>query len=106
MSSTAFIFSALGGDVDLGSLVELYVAEMPRRIEALLKQYDDGNRHELRRAVHQLKGAAGSYGFHALTPAAAQLERSLDIDRPEEQIKAELDALLELCRRVVGGAPQ
>src|SRR5205814_2176597 len=100
MSSTAAIFSALGGDADLSPLVELYVAEMPRRIETLLTQYDDGDRRELRRSVHQIKGAAGSYGFHVLTPAAAQLERSLEIDRPEEPIKAELDALLELCRRV------
>lgn len=104
-TSAAGIYSSLVSDPDLGELVAMFVAEMPDKIENLLRLYDDGDRGELTRAAHQMKGAAGSYGFHDITPHAARLELSLKSDRPEEQIKQELDALLDLCHRVRAGAP-
>lgn len=106
MSSTSqdWIYSTLGADPDLSELVELFVAEMPGRLENLLSLYDSGNLVELRRTAHQIKGAAGSYGFHALTPAAARLEASLKADRPEDEIKQELDELAGLCARIRAGS--
>lgn len=104
--SAAYVYSDLADDADLGELVELFVAELPERLERLVRQFDDGNRSELRRTVHQMKGAAGSYGFHAVTPLAARLEQSLQNDGPEAQVKTELEALLELCRRLRSGSAE
>ena len=93
-------------DPDLSELVELFVGEMPERVDALVRLHESGIREELRRAVHQIKGAAGSYGFHAITPCAAQLEMSLKTDRSDEQILREFKELLDLCRRVRSGVPE
>ena len=58
---------------------------------------------ELRRVVHQMKGAAGSYGFPQLSHAAAELESSLVEDIAEEQIRRELEDLVDLCLRARSG---
>lgn len=101
--SAAYVFSDLGNDPDLGELVDLFVGEMPERIDSLLGLYAARNRTELSRAVHQLKGAAGSYGFHAVTPLAARLEQSLKDDEWEVKLPGELAALLDVCRRMRSG---
>lgn len=106
IASEAWVYSSLAVDPDLSELVDLFVGEMPERVDNLARLHAAGTRDELRRAVHQIKGAAGSYGFHAITPCAAQLEMSLKTDRPEEQILRELNELLSLCRRVRSGVPQ
>lgn len=102
--TTAYVYSDLGDDPDLGELVELFAAEMPERVENLLRLFRETNRPELCRAVHQIKGAAGSYGFHAVTPLAARLEQSLKNDESEVKLQEELSALLDLCRRIRGGS--
>ena len=51
-----------------------------------------------------LKGAAGSYGFGPVSPIAGKLEDSLIADRPEEFIRADLDALVDICRRIRSGS--
>ncbi|HEX5445541.1 MAG TPA: Hpt domain-containing protein [Pirellulales bacterium] len=94
------ILSTLADDPDLGSIVELYVAEMPDRIATLVAQFDAGDRTGLTTTAHQIKGAAGSHGFHQVTPPAARLEAALHADRPEAEIAEALEALLDVCRRV------
>jgi len=100
------LYSTLGADPDLGEIVELFVEEMPGRIEALVEQYNSGDWDSLRRTAHQLKGAAGSYGFTQVTPVAAALEQRLDRREPEETIREALEELVDFCRRLSAGAPE
>ena len=100
------IYSSLGTDSDLGEIVEMFVNEMPDRTANLIARREAKNWEELQRTAHQLKGAAGSYGFDQITPAAANLEASVRDAQPEEQIDAALKALLDLCNRVRAGAPR
>ncbi len=97
------VYSTFGDDPDLGELVEMFVEEMPDRVENLISQFDARNWGDLGRAAHQMKGAAGSYGFDVLTPCAARLEALVRGNEPEDQIKQGLDALTELCNRVRPG---
>ncbi|MDZ4778802.1 MAG: Hpt domain-containing protein [Planctomycetia bacterium] len=97
-------YSTLADDSDLAEIVEMFVHEMPDRVSNLLRRFESRDLPELERAAHQLKGAAGSYGFHQLTPAAARLEATLKQRRPEEEILAALDGLVTLCRGVRSGA--
>ena len=99
-----FIYSSLA-DTDLGELIEMFVEEMPDRINALETQARDHDWQQLTKTAHQLKGAAGSYGFNVITPSAARLESATKEGRPEEEILAALDELLDLCRRMRSGAP-
>ena len=90
---------------DLGELIEMFVQEMPERINALETQARSRDWQQLTRTAHQLKGAAGSYGFNVITPSAARLESATKDGRQEEEILAALDELLDLCRRMRSGAP-
>ena len=96
---TDVLYSSLSGDPDLNDIVEMFVAEMPERIARLLEHYQAGNREELTRCAHQLKGAAGSYGFDPITSCAAELEAELRHGEPEEKIHAAVEALTDMCRR-------
>jgi len=100
------IYSTYGGDPDLGELVEMFVDEMPDRVAALERAFGDGDLETLRRTAHQLKGAAGSYGFGQLTPWAAALEEAIRESQPEDAIEQALADLVALCGRVRAGEPQ
>lgn len=97
-------FSAYGSDPDLAELVAMFVDEMPDRVKKLQDAHTTGNSESLRQTVHQLKGAAGSYGFDQLTPLAAALEDSIRDQATEEVIKRSLLALVAACNRVRAGA--
>ncbi len=99
------IYSSFGTDPDLGDIVELFVEEMPGRIQTLIEQYNSGDLEGLRRTAHQLKGAAGSYGFDEISPAAGRLERFLGAEEPEEQIRRAVENLVGMCERARAGGP-
>lgn len=101
-----FVYSSLAADPDLRELVEMFVREMPDRINTLETQMRSRDWQQLARTAHQLKGAAGSYGFEAITPYAARLESAARDARQEDRILAALDELLDLCRRMRSGVPQ
>ncbi len=99
-----FVYSSLA-DSDLDELIEMFVQEIPERVNDLETQARDRDWQQLTRTAHQLKGAAGSYGFSGITLSAAQLESALKDGRPEEEILSSLDELRDLCRRMRAGAP-
>ncbi|MBX7168404.1 MAG: Hpt domain-containing protein [Pirellulales bacterium] len=96
-------YSSLAADPDMSELVDMFVDEMPDRIASLQAQYDAANWTELGRLAHQMKGAAGSYGFNQLTPFAARLEGTVKEHKPETEIQSALSELTELCRRIRTG---
>jgi HPt (histidine-containing phosphotransfer) domain-containing protein len=99
-NETALVYSDLGQDPDLCDLVELFVEEMPGRIGALLELAEHRDWEGLARIAHQLKGAAGSYGFHAVTPLARRLELAARAGSPQErEILDALNDTVSLCRR-------
>ena len=98
-------YSAFAEDPDFGELVEMYVEEMGDRITTLQESFDSGDRDKLHTTAHQMKGAAGSYGFDQLTPLAKSLEYALRDDEPEETILESLHSLISACRKVRTGTP-
>ncbi len=98
------IYSSFGDDLELSELVELYVGEMPDRIAALEQALAAGDWEALRRNVHQMKGAAGSYGFDSLTQAAAEAETAIRQRRAIIEIQQLADELIGLCRRIRSGS--
>ena len=65
-----FIYSCIGGDPDLGDIVELFVQEIPHRAKALSGQLNARDWDGMRQTAHQLKGAASSYGFGPISRIA------------------------------------
>ena len=99
------VYSTYGADPDLADLVDAFVAEMPGRIAAILDFAHRDDWAMVTRLAHQLKGAAGSYGFHQITPAAAHLETAVRDRAEHEEVWAAIDSLCGLADRVRNGTP-
>ena len=100
-----FLFSTLAEDPDLAEIVEMFVDEMPERVETILNCFQSEDWEGLRRTAHQLKGAAGSYGFDAISPMAGKVESAVRDGEPEERIRATVTELVALCQLARGGLP-
>ena len=100
-----FIYSDLAVDPDLAELVDVFVNEVPDRVARMQKLAAGHDWEGLRRLAHQLRGAAGSYGFGDVTPFAARLESNLKDAQPEDIVLSNLCELIEICGRLRGGMP-
>ena len=94
------IRSSLAWDPELGEMVAQFVADLPSRVAWLQRHFDAGDWESLRRAAHQMKGAASIYGFEGLTPHALRLETLLSEGRAKEEITAAFQELVVHCRSV------
>jgi HPt (histidine-containing phosphotransfer) domain-containing protein len=100
------LFSTLAVDPELGELVALFVSEMTGRVAAMQQQFQQQDWQGLRQSAHQLKGAAGSYGFEEISPSAARLENALRDKEPEETVRSAVEELIDLCHRARSGTPE
>jgi CheY-like chemotaxis protein/HPt (histidine-containing phosphotransfer) domain-containing protein len=64
------------GDSDYTELVDTFIVGLSKRIERIEHSFRRGAWPDLMRLAHQLKGAAGGYGYPSITAAARQLEHS------------------------------
>ena len=104
LQSGGYYYSSLA-DGDLAELVELFIAELPDRVHRLTEAARGSDWDLVGRIAHQLKGAAGSYGLHALTPFAARLESAARQNHSPVEIQAALTEMVDACGRVRPGTP-
>jgi len=97
------LYSSLAHDPDMAELLGMFVDDLPDRVQMLLDQLQASDSEGLWRTAHQLSGAAGSYGFQEITVEAASLEGALREGRPEQEIAAAVNSLVDLCRRARAG---
>ncbi len=96
--------SSFASDPDMVELVELFVEELPQRVQAITSAFAEGQTETLGRITHQLKGASAGYGFEAIGKAAGVVEAQVKALSPGaslESVKTQVDALIALCSRVV-----
>lgn len=104
-SSSTPIVSEFAGNRDMAELVELFVGEMPGRVEALRAASGTESFDTLKRIAHQLKGSAGGYGFPTIGEAAGKLEGAVLALTPSapqtqlESLRKQVDQLADLCAR-------
>jgi HPt (histidine-containing phosphotransfer) domain-containing protein len=99
------IYSTFGDDPELAEIIEIFVDEFPARIETMQSSFDRAAWDDLKRVAHQLKGAAGSYGFPAITDASGRLEKILRQSGPQAAVRDALEDLIRLCNRARPGRP-
>lgn len=92
--------SEFADDPDMAELVEMFVSEMPDRIGSLESCLREQRLSELQTIAHQLKGAGAGYGFEPVSLVAGRLEASLKTNAKLDAIDAEVNELIELCRRL------
>lgn len=98
--------SDLAHDPEMGELLDFFVSELGERIASLQSHLHAQRLGDLRTLAHQLKGAAGGYGYPDLSRIAGALEASLAEGGTEPDpttLKHAVDALVEVCRRAIAG---
>ena len=93
--------STYANDPSMLELIQFFVTDLQAAVTALAPCVEGQDRESLRRFAHQLKGAAGGYGFPAITARAGELEVMLLGGAPWPEIIDAHDALKALCHRAV-----
>jgi histidine phosphotransfer protein HptB len=98
------IVSQYASDPEMAELIELFVSELPQRIEALNSAWNESRMTEVTRIAHQLRGACSGYGFPSLGKAAGALEDGLRTGAADgaSSLAGEFKALVDLCARACG----
>ncbi len=96
------IASDYANDPDMREVIAEFVARLPGQVAGIRRMLDEQNLEELRRAVHQMKGAGGGYGFGQITALAARAEQAVKDGGPLDTIAAQVEGLVQLVRRVQG----
>lgn len=91
--------SEFADDPDMREIVEFFVNDLSERISAIRAAFDTDDRMRLRTLTHQLKGAAGGYGFPSIGFAAATVERELLGQEADlSHLSDKVENLLLVCR--------
>ena len=94
--------SEFAEDPGMRDLVVEFVGRLPGQIARIQQLLDEQNLQELGRAVHQLKGAGGGYGFPKITEMALKAETEVKAGAALETITARVNEFVELVRKVEG----
>ncbi len=94
--------STLADHEGIGHLVAVFVTRMTGYVQELRAYSKAGDMAGLERLSHQLKGAGNSYGFGPITTLAQQVEDTLRANRPAEEVRPLVDALIGYMRQVDG----
>ena len=92
--------SEFADDPDMAGIIALFVSELPSRVAAMQAALSSGDFPQLRILAHQLKGAAGGYGFPKLGEAAATVDRGINEGCDHNVIRSRLGMLAALAARI------
>lgn len=97
------LMSEFAHDPSMTEVVHEFVTELADRVAFIQNAVDQGNSADIRRIAHQLKGAAGGYGFSPISESAGVVEQRLQPVGGSEpdvaQAAQAIDVLVTYCRR-------
>jgi diguanylate cyclase (GGDEF)-like protein len=94
--------SSYGDNPKMEQVLTRFVARLPDRVTQIQKMLVDEDLDAIKQAAHQLKGAAGGYGFAELTDAAGRVEARIKTHDAFDAITQEVQSLLSLITQVEG----
>ena len=98
------LVSHYADDPELRGLIAGFVSALPDRIDAIRRATERLDRPAVQRLTHQLKGAAGSYGFAPISELAGDLESATRESVTDDDLARCLEALAALCARALAPA--
>ncbi len=98
--NTDSILSKLMAKPATAKLVEKFLAGLGQRVTALHEALDAHDLPQLKILAHQLKGAAGGYGFPSLTEAAKNLEHAAANNADLKELAQAFRAISDLCTQI------
>jgi PAS domain S-box-containing protein len=96
--------SELADDPDMAELIEQFLNALPARIESMGQALRSQDFETLARTAHQIKGAAGGYGYPLITQAARELETSVKAREAVAVLQRQVEALRALCERALAAS--
>ncbi|MGB7159386.1 MAG: Hpt domain-containing protein [Tepidisphaeraceae bacterium] len=102
MSRSAHL-EALLAKPGMAKLVVTFVSKLGERCDSIRSAADARDYDALKRLAHQLKGAAGGYGFPAIGDAAAAIERVTP--RTATSLPDLIKKLADLCEQARCAVP-
>ncbi len=97
--------SEFADDPDMREIVEFFVNDLNARMDSIREAMCKDDRARLKTLAHQLKGAAGGYGFPTIGHAAGAVERELlGHEADLAAIQDKVEDLIRLCRSAIPGA--
>jgi PAS domain S-box-containing protein len=98
-AAEAPLYCEIDDSPEILAIVRAFADELPARAQAISEAERRGDLAEVAHLSHQLKGAAGSYGFQSITDAAAAVEWAATEGVGRDTLVRHADALAALCRR-------
>jgi signal transduction histidine kinase/CheY-like chemotaxis protein len=98
------VVSTLENDEDMKEILHQFVRDLPDRSSAILRASQASDVETLKRLAHQLKGAAGGYGFPGITEAASAVEQAIVEGAEPPSLQRHVEELASLCRRARAAA--
>ncbi|MFP4144161.1 MAG: ATP-binding protein [Phycisphaeraceae bacterium] len=95
------LHSEFESDPDMLELIDAFLGELPERLHRIAAAASESDRHALVTLSHQLKGAAGGYGFSPITEAARTVEQHAKEEAALDELKQAVEQLDSLCRRAL-----
>lgn len=95
----------------LNEVLQLFLDEVPPRVERLRNAWTAGNIEEVHRSAHSLKGSAGNIGarrLHAICSQLDEIGKSREMDGAAalvDELDAEFDKVDTEIRRIIRAAP-
>ena len=96
------ISSTMTDNPSMKAIIDEFVGGLPAEVSKLIDLMNDEDLLQLRRAVHQLRGSGGGYGFDAITDWASKVEGSINAADIPQSIHDEVNSLIDIIRRTQG----
>lgn len=87
-------------DPEMAELAELFLAQLAVRLEAMRRAWSEGDLAGVRFVSHQLRGAAGGYGFPEVGTAAGAIEDLLRGEAEAPLVRDRIEELEQTVRRL------
>ena len=97
------LLSDLADDPDMAELVQMFLLQLEDRAVAFERLRQPLDRAVLASKAHQLKGAAGGYGYMSISAAAREVERFAASGGTQRECDAAVEKLVTLCRAAIRG---
>ena len=97
------LISDFADDPDMVEIIEMFIDGLSDRIESITTAFGNRNFTTVSVIAHQLKGAAGGYGYPSLSELAFEVEHLAKQNADEAQIEEILDLLIGQCRSAIVG---
>jgi CheY-like chemotaxis protein/HPt (histidine-containing phosphotransfer) domain-containing protein len=98
-AATEPLISEFEDDADMRDIIGIFVGGMQARVALLREASAAGDQRALERIAHQLRGAAGGFGFGVISIAAERVELASKGGADRAVIEPLVGALIALCDR-------